>query len=256
MDENRDTYAADFSDRASPKSNSRIWPVWLSAIGILVLLTFLLLPAVRTARPAARRAQCTNNLKQIGLALHNYVAVYNALPPAYTVDANGRPLHSWRTLILPYAEQKNLYDKIDLTKAWDDPVNAEAYNTIPASYRCPSALDRPGNHTTYLANVAPNGCFRPKQPRPLSEITDSLASTLMVIEVGPDHSVHWMSPQDATEPLVMEFGPKSKLAHPGGVNAQLGDGSVRFLPADMPAAERRAMISIAGGENSVVQTDE
>ena len=73
--------------------------------------------------------QCANNLKQIALALRNYESVYHALPPAYTVDAEGKPLHSWRTLILPYLEQQALYDKIDLSKPWDDPANKEAYET-------------------------------------------------------------------------------------------------------------------------------
>src|SRR5258708_3361414 len=74
----------------------------LAVLSIIGLLIGLLLPAPRSARPAARRAQCNNNLKQIALALQNYEQAHKALPPAYTVDAEGRPLHSWRTLILPY----------------------------------------------------------------------------------------------------------------------------------------------------------
>src|SRR5579864_1381633 len=71
---------------------------------IIVVLIALLLPAIRSSGPAARRAQCTNNLKQIALALSNYEQANSALPPAFTVDAEGKPLHSWRTLILPYLE--------------------------------------------------------------------------------------------------------------------------------------------------------
>ncbi|MEL7264459.1 MAG: DUF1559 domain-containing protein [Planctomycetota bacterium] len=67
---------------------------------------------------------CSNNVKQIGLGLANYHASWNSFPPAYTVDANGNRLHSWRTLILPYVEQQPLYDRIDLTKPWDDPAHA------------------------------------------------------------------------------------------------------------------------------------
>ena len=93
---------------------------------VLAVAVVLFFPPQRMAREAARRTQCKNNLKQIGLALHNYHDEYGAFPPAYTVDADGKPLHSWRTLLLPYLDQRPLYATIDLTKAWDDPANAEA----------------------------------------------------------------------------------------------------------------------------------
>jgi prepilin-type processing-associated H-X9-DG protein len=216
----------------------------LSIIGILVAL---LLPAVRTGRTAALRAQCTNNLKQIALALRNYESAYKALPPAYSVDSEGKPLHSWRTLILPYLERQRLYESIDLSKPWNDPANAAALKTGISEYRCPAA-DCPANRTTYMAIVAPNGCFRPNKPRQLSEITDDHGETLMVIEVGSEHAVHWMAPTDADETLVMASGPSTKRNHAGGTNAAFVDGSVRFLQSAMPAAERRALISIAGND--------
>src|SRR5262245_5872973 len=88
-------------------------------LGIGAVVVALLLPAQRRGREAARRTQCKNNLKLIALALHQYEADYHALPPAYTVDRYGNPLHSWRTLILPYLDQQALYNSIDLSKAWD-----------------------------------------------------------------------------------------------------------------------------------------
>ena len=216
----------------------------LSIIGILVAL---LLPAVRTARPAALRVQCINNLKQIALALHNYESAYKALPPAHTVDSEGKPLHSWRTLILPYLERQRLYASIDLSKPWNDPANAEAHKTEISEFRCPGA-DCPANQTAYMAIVAPNGCFRPNEPRQLSEITDDHGETLMVIEVGSEHAVHWMAPIDADETLVMASGPSTKRNHAGGTNAAFVDGSVRFLQSGTPAAELRALISITGND--------
>src|SRR5262245_52541441 len=80
-------------------------------IGVLGLLVALLLPAFpRTAREAARRMQCGNHLKQIGLALQTYHDVYGSLPPAYIADASGKPLHSWRVLILPFLGERSLYE--------------------------------------------------------------------------------------------------------------------------------------------------
>jgi len=216
-------------------------------LGIGAVLIALFLPGVRRSREPARRTQCLNNIRNIALALHNYEAHYHALPPAYTVNADGKPLHSWRTLILPYLDQKALYETIDLSKPWDDPANAVACNTRISIYHCPSDTC-PMDHTTYLASVGPNGCFRLTEPRPLSDITDGLSETLMVIEAPSDRSVPWMSPDDADEQLILSIGPESKLAHAAGMDAAFCDGRVRFLSAAMPAATRRALISIAAGD--------
>src|SRR5688500_14949385 len=110
----------------------------LVVVGLIGLLIACLLPNVRSSREAARRMSCANNLHQIALALHNYEDEFGCLPPAYTVDAAGKPLHSWRTLILPFAEQKVLYEKIDLAKPWDDPANQAAYEMNLSMYQCPS----------------------------------------------------------------------------------------------------------------------
>lgn len=216
-------------------------------MAIAVVAIAFLLPAIRSARPAAHRSQCKNNLKQIMLALHNYHDEYHAFPPAYTVDADGKPLHSWRTLILPFVEQKPLYEKIDLTKPWDDPANAEAFKSTPEVYRCPSSMS-PQNHTAYLAIVTSNSCLRPIESRQLSEIIDGTSTTLMLVETNSDHTVPWMAPQDADESLILAIGPTSKLDHAGGIHAALVDGSVRFLNAQIPADTRRALISIAGND--------
>jgi prepilin-type processing-associated H-X9-DG protein len=222
----------------------------LAALGIIVILIALLLPASRSARPAARRAQCINNLKQIALALSNYEESHGALPPAYTVDAMGRPLHSWRTLILPYLELDPLYRTIDLSKPWNDPANAKALSTALSVFRCPEAAG-PLNTTTYLAIVGPNCCLMPSRSRRLAEITDGTANTLMVIEAGEESAVPWMDPVDANGVVVMSLGPNSKLHHAGGTNAGFVDGSVRFLKSGTPSDVRRAWMSISGNDNRV-----
>ena len=219
----------------------------LTVLAILTVTVALLLPSVRRARPAARRSQCRNNLRQIALALYNYEAEYHAFPPAYTVDADGRPLHSWRTLILPYLDQGPLYNSIDLSKPWDDPANAEAFKIPVLVYCCPSYRG-PSGHTTYLACVGEHACFRRTVPRLISEITDGLSNTLMVVEVPSDRAVLWMSPQDADEAFLLTIRKGSLLAHTGGMEAALCDGSIRFLSADMPAATRRALFSVARGD--------
>ena len=118
----------------------------LVVIAIIAVLIALLLPAVQQAREAARRTQCKNNLKQIGLALHNYHDVARVFPPGWiAVDDAGMPsAHEgtsgvgWATMILPYMEQKNIYNQFNASLPLTDPANAAFLrNQIPA-YKCPS----------------------------------------------------------------------------------------------------------------------
>jgi len=218
--------------------------VVLAIIGVLIAF---LLPSERRASEAALRTQCKNNLKQIGLALHNYHDAFGSFPPAYTVDANGKPLHSWRTLILPYLDQKPLYEKLDLSKPWNDPANEVAFKTIVPTYSCPSTAGE-RTKTTYLAVVTPNSCLRPKASAKLSDVTDGSNETIVVIEADPDQAVHWMEPKDADESLVLGIGPNTKHAHVGGMHTLLVDGSVRFLSEKTDEPIRRALISIAKGD--------
>jgi prepilin-type processing-associated H-X9-DG protein len=250
-----DPYESPHSTGGTPTqqdgSAARRIAIAFAVIGVLVILVCLGLPAIRPGGDAARRMQCSNNVKQIALALLNYESVNHCLPPAYTVDANGKPLHSWRTLILPYVEEAALYDKIDLSKPWDDPANKEARETRLRCYQCLSA-DCPSNHTNYLAIVTPNSCFRPTEPRKLSEITDGKGNTLMVVEVAGNRSVPWMSPVDANEQWLMNLGNVDKLPHPGGINVAFVDGRVEFLISSTKPATLQAMITVAGNDNPEV----
>jgi prepilin-type N-terminal cleavage/methylation domain-containing protein/prepilin-type processing-associated H-X9-DG protein len=105
----------------------------LVVIAIIAILIGLLLPAVQKVREAAARMKCQNNLKQIGLALHNYHSGYGKFPPAR--DGQGFPVH---TLILPYIEQDNLHRSIDFTVSPNNAINATARANVVPIYLCPS----------------------------------------------------------------------------------------------------------------------
>lgn len=119
----------------------------LVVIAIIGILIALLLPAVQAAREAARRSQCSNNLKQLALAVHNYHEVFGSFPPPgfHNRDGEGASSSStswgpsWLVLILPFVEQKPLYDRYDFRLSRSrDGVNAEVVRTEIATYRCPS----------------------------------------------------------------------------------------------------------------------
>lgn len=229
----------------------------LIVIAIIGLLVAFLLPSVRSAREPARRNQCMNNLKQISIALQHYEENHGAFPPAYTTDAEGKPLHSWRTLILPYLEQRALYDSIDLTKPWDDPANAAAFRKSLDIFQCPSSPQKLDNRTKYQAVVTPESCLRPGESRKLSDITDGAGHTFMVIEVDEEHAAPWMAPVDADEKVVLGLGgPGSTLPHPGGTLAAYADGRVSFINSDLAEPQRRALISIAGNDKELLIGEE
>lgn len=228
----------------------------LELVIVLVIITILamfFLPGVRRcAREAARRTQCKNNLKQLGIALHNYHDVYGCFPPAYTVDKNGKRLHSWRTVLLPYAGESELYRKIDLAKPWNHPLNVAAGEMTPSIFRCPSA-GIPDDHTTYVGVVSVDGFFAPDgSTRRIHGLTDGTNQTIAIFELPYTRAVHWMSPNEdelgLTAITQATEADRPASSHAGGFQAVHVDGSTRFFSHNMSQQALRAMLTIAGGE--------
>ncbi len=168
--------------------------------GMLVcggILVALLLPAIQAAREAARRAQCTNNLKQIALAFHNYHDTYGTFPPAYIPDENGQPKHSWRVLILPFLEGQQIYNQYKFDEPWNSPNNLAVTNQPMPVYSCPSSpTGTPGStQTSYMVITGLGTVFDAGKACKLSEIIDGTSNTLMVVEVAGS-GVNWAEPKD------------------------------------------------------------
>ena len=211
------------------------WLTWLAVAGVVGLIVVgLLLPMSRrgVAHHVVRRAACANNLRAIALAMLIYEQEHGTLPPACTRDADGRPLHSWRTLLLPYLEERELYESIDLTKPWDDPANAAARERMPSVYRCPSST-APAGHTTSMVVVSPDGCFRADGSVSVSAVRQP-SKTLLLAEFPTQRAVPWMACADADEEMFMADGPTNLTDHPrGAANWVFADGhSVTFFPTE------------------------
>lgn len=240
-----------FAPPQPPRSSSSTTLIVVLAVGGVLLLPCLgimvglLLPAVQAAREAARRMECSNNMKQIALALHNYHDTYRTFPPAYTVDGNGQPLHSWRTLILPYLGEQALYSSIDLNKPWDDPVNAQASRVMIKVYKCPSMKDQASPATCYQVIDDPASVFPGSKPVSFGSITDGTSTTLLVVESAPADAVPWMKPQDIPMANLM---PPSGSNHARGYHVTLADGSVQFVASSINPAQLRSMMTRSAGD--------
>jgi prepilin-type processing-associated H-X9-DG protein len=219
---------------------------------VISILIALLLPAISAARSAATRVQCSNNLRQIGLALQMYHSTRGSFPPAYIADEDGRPKHSWRVLILPFLEQQALYDQYDFDQSWDSPDNQAILHQMPPVFRCSATDASPGN-TSYVASLGPGRLFQGATVVTEADIQDGLSNTIAVLEV-PNSTVSWLDPSDGATPgpdgeLVSHAGPTAGSDHRAGGNALFADGSVQFLPESIDPELLEAMQTIAGSED-------
>jgi hypothetical protein len=191
------------------------------AILFLICLIALAWPAINVTRESSRRFGCSNRLHQIGLAVQNYNYACDRLPPAYIAGSDGKPMHSWRVLILPFMEYDSLYKGVDLTQPWDVPQNKKVLAIQLHEFECPS--DPGGNvpgtpFTSYLAVVGPNAAWAGEKPRKLTDFSDNLSSTIMLVEVG-NSGIPWMEPRDLSpDDSATAARLPSLLAavHPGG----------------------------------------
>ena len=179
---------------------------------------FCLLPAHSGPHGVARRSQFTNNMKQVGLALHNYRLAHGRFPPAVVRDPEGRPLYSWRVLILPYLESDDLYGEFHLDERWDSPHNRALLGKAPFVY-CGIGVDG-GRVQTYIqAFVGPGSAFESPEGEPFdnpdgsSNFPDGAGDTILAVEAR--ESVPWSAPFD------LPFGPELPMPALGG--GYLGD---------------------------------
>jgi hypothetical protein len=229
-----------------------------SAVGVSAPLSVgLLVPATLNAQRAARRAQASNNLKQIGLSLHNYHDAFKAFPAAYSVDASGKPLLSWRVHVLPLLEQYDLYQQFHLDEPWDSEHNKQLIPRMPAVFRSPNSKAEPGK-TVYVGIRHEDGLLAPPaesqkgQSGPpkgtrFFQVTDGLSKTLLAVEASDESAVIWTKPDDLVPD---KDGPLKGIIglRPGGFNALFGDGYVRFISANADRAALRAAMTKSGGE--------
>jgi prepilin-type processing-associated H-X9-DG protein len=238
---------------------------------VLAVLLGLLLPAVQKVREAANRTRCTNNLRQIGIALHHYHDVYHTFPPGGIEwrppgNSTKRQL-AWCVFLLPYLEQDNLYRSLKLNKPFDSPDNAHSAAAILAVFLCPSKqrtdyrfegrglCDYGGifGQALFGNNNPPNGTMLFDKPIRIPMITDGTSHTVMISEDTQRDDGQWIDAMnlfDVAFPINRGpfYDPDIHSEHPGGANGLFADGSVRFLRETMAMSVLAAIVTRAGGE--------
>ena len=240
-----------------------------SGVATTAVLVALLLPAVQQARQAARRAQSKNNLKQMGLAMHNYHDTFNHFPQGAVPNAelDSEEQLSWMVSILPYMDQAALYNEINQKQGWNDDDNLPVSDTVIPSYVNPGSpmvssddyaesgyvgIGGVGAKAPYQLKIdKKSGVFSFVRPTRIRDITDGTSNTAMVAEASRSASP-WTAASESIRPLTQQpyiNGPDG-IGGPynGGCNMLFGDGSVRFLSEDVDPGVMEALSTIAGGE--------
>lgn len=209
-------------------------------------------------RRAAEKMLSASNMRQLMIAMHNYHEDHKELPPVFTVrqDTIQTPLLSWRVFILPYVEEEALYKKFKLDEPWNSPNNMDVLmkNPMPKVFRMPGqseyeALPQDTNYRAFYSKPGPGKSagltFSSKITLGLITVQDGTSNTAALVEGAP---IYWTKPED------IEYAEAVPLPRFSGrwlgntFQLAMFDGSIRSVPADIPEADLKAIITRNGGE--------
>lgn len=223
-------------------------PIWI--LGIVALLccmtcgglTYLAYQLMRTAAAVEELKMCEDQIAKIGIALESYQTEYSEYPPACVVDAQGKPQHSWRVLILPYLgkAEEELYKEYHFDEPWNGPRNKRLVELMPQVFACPyDPVALVKGHTSYLILEDPATRGIAAWPRPAGKGLAKLAPTNVVLIEVVESGIAWLEPRDlALKPAQAEIDADATDAnaatlknremfsyHPNGCPAYLEDGT-------------------------------
>ncbi len=231
------------------------------AFGLALLLLFasaVFLPTIGS-RELSRKGYCQNNLHNIAIALQNYHDVCGCFPPPYIADSNGKPMHSWRVLLLPFLDQIPLHNKYRFDEPWDGPNNRKLHDIALQIYQCPSQNDvHPNTETNFVVVIGPKTAWPAEGYVRQADIIDGLSNTILVVETA-DSGIHWMEPRDLhinQIPMAINPGRGQGISshHNDGAHVSFADGSVRFLDDKISPQDLRTLLSPFGHKNDPTQS--
>lgn len=218
------------------------------------LTIYLLWPTMEGLKARRDKTACMNNLHEIAVALNAYAAQYGTYPPPVVYDANGKPMHSWRVLILEQLGELSLSAQYQFDEPWDSQRNLQLLG-----HRCPRVFISPAvpgsrnmSETNYFLITGQGTLFPKSGPLGPQDIVDGAAATLLVVE-SENTALEWTKPVDIDFSKLNPRIGASGLdtiggTHAGGATAVFADGTPAWLPDDLNPAILDALISPAGGE--------
>ncbi len=248
------TYVATSGRKKSselPKLLLRAAGLAVSIVLITAVIFYGLWPTIKTLKSRRDAIACMSNLKRIALALNAYAKDHGTYPTPVVTDSAGKPLYSWRVLLLPYLNETSVYASFNLKEAWDSPNNALLIPQCPSVYISPGS---PANasQSSYVLLTGQGTIFPPTGPLKPSQVTDGAGKTLLVVETNNTLS-EWTKPfdLDATT-LSGRIGGtgtnKIGGTHFEGATGVFADGQPAWLPADLPSVILNSIISPNGNE--------
>lgn len=231
------------------------WGIFLAVVFVGVFVT-LLVPYLICVRTEALRMGCVHNMKHILLALHSYHDRYETFPPAYTVDADGKRLHSWRVLILSHLGEEELYKQIRLDEPWDSEHNSRLHKQMPTIFCCPADRKKQSRgETSYIWVLGKSHISDGTSCTKITDIHDGTSNTIMLVETLDPCC--WMAPEDTSIGDLWEnwfegSPPSNGISsnHTCVGNLGFADGSVRTLDHyDLYVI--MTLSTIAGGETLI-----
>jgi Protein of unknown function (DUF1559) len=221
---------------------------------VLVLVVFVLAgwqawPLLRAADDgdlAAAKETSASNLKELGLAMHNYYDAHGAFPTHAVYSRDGKPLLSWRVLLLPFLNEQELYGEFRLDEPWDSPHNKKLLARMPRVFLPVRGKPKQPYSTYFQVFVGKSALFEGQQKRTFADVRDGLANTFMIVEGG--EAVPWSKPED------IAYDPDKPLPKLGGLfddgfHAAYCDGRVLFVEKTVGERVLRARITHAGRES-------
>jgi hypothetical protein len=232
------------------------------AVGLILLVALLLYLGLKPKLAKSEIDPCLLNLKQIASAIQEYEIKNGNFPPPYVAGPDGKPWHSWRVLILPYLDRKDLFDAYNFKEPWNGPHNIKLAQKMPGVFHCPNDTDSNGQSVTdYLAVVGPDTAWPIGKPISSNDIFDGPSQTILLVETA-NSGVNWMEPRDLGFQQVCKDDPSTnpdlfaphkrkgglRYKWAGWSNVAFVDGTCKSISSNYLCDHLKALLTRNGGE--------